>query len=261
MYRAFILDLDGTVYVDGKPIYDIIQQLNILSYEDAFILFLTNNTSLNKSSYVNKLKEMGLSFVSDDNIISPIDVFLSYSKLINLKTCYYILPESVIEYIVNNDGPKFNDVRPEIILVGFDKELTYSKLQKACELINGNIPYNITHIDDACPSLLGPIPDCGAIATLLSKTTEKSWYEHFGKPGRHMAQKIQSILNNKGIEKNETVLIGDRYYTDIKLGNILDIDTVHVNTGESNRVPDSDSIPKFEFENITEFIKWQYTVR
>ncbi len=260
-YNFFIFDLDGTIYVDGVPINNIINQLNQLNNEGCFILFLTNNTSVNKNEYIDKLNKLGLKFVTEKNVLTPIDIFLSFSKDRKIDTCFYLLPEMVIEDIELNGGPKFNNINPEIVLIGFDKELTYSKTQKACELINNDIPYYITHIDFACPSILGPIPDCGAIASMVLKTTEKKWVNHFGKPGNLMSEAILKLINNSDLEFISAVLVGDRYYTDIKLGRLINIDTVHVNTGEQNKVPEHDSQPTFEFLDSSKFIEWQYIIK
>ena len=62
-YSFFILDLDGTVYVDGVPIENVIFQLNQIYSEGDFILFVTNNTSVAKIDYVEKLINLGLKFV------------------------------------------------------------------------------------------------------------------------------------------------------------------------------------------------------
>lgn len=260
-YNFFIFDLDGTIYVDGVPINNIISQLNQLNSEGSTTLFLTNNTSVDKNEYVCKLNKLGLEFVTLKNILTPIDIFLSFAKDQNITTCFYLLPEKVIANIEFLGGPKFNDINPEIILVGFDKELTYYKTQKACELINKDIPYYITHIDYACPSSLGPIPDCGAIASMILHTTEKKWVGNFGKPGILMSKAILNLINYNNLENISAVLVGDRYYTDIKLGRLINIDTVHVNTGEQNRIPEKDSHPTYEFHDSSKFIEWQYTIR
>jgi 4-nitrophenyl phosphatase len=257
-YNFFILDLDGTVYVDGKPIEDIISQLNQLVFEGCNVIFLTNNTSVDKVVYVQKLIDLGLKFADYRNIITPIDIFVDYCKLNNIKNAYYLLPKLVVDNIEVNSGPVHEKNNPEIVLVGFDKDLTYSKLQTASEFINSGIPYYITHIDYACPSAKGPIPDCGAIASTILHTTEVESINHFGKPGELMANHISAILNDSNNLNKSPVLIGDRYYTDIKLGSILKIDTVHVNTGEKNKLPEINHEPTYEFENISEFIKWQY---
>jgi 4-nitrophenyl phosphatase len=257
-YNFYILDLDGTVYVDRKPIAEIVSQLNQLFSEGCSIIFLTNNTSVDKVSYLEKLINLGLKFVKLENIITPIDIYIEYTKSKNIKKAYYLLSKSVIDNIEINSGPLHENDTPEIVLIGFDKELTYSKLQRASEFINSGIPYYITHIDYACPSAFGPIPDCGAIASTIFRTTEIEAKNHFGKPGELMANYIRAILNNSHNKNNKAVLIGDRYYTDIKLGSILKIDTVHVNTGERNKLPLINHKPTYEFENISEFIQWQY---
>jgi HAD superfamily hydrolase (TIGR01450 family) len=260
-YNFFIFDLDGTIYVDGIAIGNIISQLNQLNYEECTILFLTNNTSVDKKEYIDKLNKLGLDFVTIKNILTPIDIFLSFANDQKINTCFYLLPDKVVEDIHLLGGPKFNDINPEIVLIGFDKELTYYKTQKACELINKNIPYYITHIDYACPSSLGPIPDCGAIASMVLQTTEKKWVDNFGKPGDLMSEAILKLIKSKDLESISAVLVGDRYYTDIKLGRLINIDTVHVNTGEQNKFPEKDSHPTFEFLDVSKFIEWQYIIK
>lgn len=260
-YNFFIFDLDGTIYVDGVPLNNIISQLNKLNSEGCFILFLTNNTSVNKKDYIIKLIKLGLEFVTEKNVLTPIDIFLEYSKIKKIGTCFYLLTEKVIEDIELNGGPKFNDINPDIVLVGFDKQMNYDKIQKACEFINKDISYYITHIDLACPTALGPIPDCGAIASMILNTTEKKWVNHFGKPGDLMSKVILRLINNNNLKNTSAVLVGDRYYTDIKLGRLINIDTVHVNTGEQNKFPEQDAQPTFEFLDSSKFIEWQYIIK
>ncbi|MNL17816.1 hypothetical protein D3C87_1389350 [compost metagenome] len=74
-----------------------------------------------------------------------------------------------------------------------------------------------------------------------------------------MKERILEIIDNSNYDASSAVLIGDRYYTDIKLGKLLNIDTVHVNTGEQNKSPEVNYEPTFEFQDISEFIEWQYT--
>jgi 4-nitrophenyl phosphatase len=258
-YNNYILDLDGTIYIDGKPIKEIIKQLNMLVADGCSILFLTNNTSVNKNIYISKLLNLGLKFVDHSNILTPIDIFILYAIQNKINSAFYLLPLNVIEYIQNNNGPTHEINHPEIVLVGFDKELTYSKLQTASELINKNIPFYVTHIDYACPSLGGPIPDCGAISESIIHTTQKKPLTHFGKPSELMANYLINYLNNSS--NKEAVIIGDRYYTDIKLGSLIKIDTVHVHTGEQNIIPEIGYEATYEYDNISKFIECQYIKR
>jgi 4-nitrophenyl phosphatase len=255
--KALILDLDGTVYLDAKPVKDIISRLNHFFSDSGEIIFLTNNTSVSKTLYVSKLLSMGLEFVSKDNILTPIDAFLEYSKKTKVKSCFYLLPEEVISFLHENQGPVMNQRNPDIVLVGFDRELTYLKLQKACGFINQGSDYHITHIDLACPSLNGPIPDCGSIARLIEATTNKTWGYDFGKPSFQLGYLIEKKLEQLNIDVKEAVLIGDRYYTDIALGNNIGTVTCHVKTGEKFVLSSSDPKnyqPTYEYDDICEFM-------
>jgi ribonucleotide monophosphatase NagD (HAD superfamily) len=96
---------------------------------------------------------------------------------------------------------------------------------------------------------------------MILHTTEKKWVGNFGKPGILMSKAILKLINYNNLENISAVLVGDRYYTDIKLGRLINIDTVHVNTGEQNRIPEKDSHPTYEFHDSSKFIEWQYTIR
>lgn len=60
-----------------------------------------------------------------------------------------------------------------------------------------------------------------------------------------------------GFSKNETVLIGDRLYTDIACGVNAGISTVFVLSGEGTMedIKNSDTKPEFIYENIREIYR------
>ena len=64
-------------------------------------------------------------------------------------------------------------------------------------------------------------------------------------------------MERAGVTKEETVVIGDRLYTDIASGVNAGVDTVCVLCGESTwqDVEDSPVKPAFVFEDITDFAK------
>ena len=115
-----------------------------------------------------------------------------------------------------------------MIIVAFDKELTYQKLETACELINNGVPYYLTHIDIFCQTLKGNMPDCGAIGILIEKTTGKKSINNFGKPSDLMTDYINKIVD----KDHNKIVVGDRIHTDIELGKKIGAETVLVCTGE-----------------------------
>ena len=86
---------------------------------------------------------------------------------------YILGTQNFINELNNDFGivSSFNEA--EFVLVSFDRELTYSKLENACILINRGVPFYLTHIDLSCPTENGPIPDCGAFSKLISIVTSK----------------------------------------------------------------------------------------
>lgn len=252
-YKLLILDLDGTVYLNDKPLHNCIYYLNMYTTSGGKLIFLTNNTSVEKAIYLDKLKGLGLKNLTKNSIISPTDVFLNYCIVKEFKTCLYLTTQSTLKYIQNNNGPKLEYINPDIVLIGFDKELSYEKLINASECINQGTPYYLTNIDLSCPTTKGPIPDCGAIGKLLQLTTGMEQTGHFGKPGKLMVHELINKIKALQVNLNQVALVGDRYYTDIALGNSIGIDTVHVQTGEKSEV-DIMNIPTYEFNSLTDFL-------
>ena len=258
IYKTYILDLDGTVYLDGKLFDGLLDEILDLNKKGIRFIFLTNNTSTSKATYIKKLNDIGLNFVDKSNILTPIDVFLDFAKNESYRSAFYLLPSEVIEYIELNEGPIHTKKNPDIVLVGFDKELNYNKLIDACKLINDGVNVYSTHIDLACPTINGPIPDCGSIVKLLESTTNTSILFNFGKPSNLMSLYLRKMLNNTSLET--TFLGGDRLYTDIKLGSLMGIDTLLVDTGEKTVFYKDSPKPTYHFNNLSSFIKWQKTL-
>ena len=229
-YSHLILDLDGTVYLDSFPIGDVIEQLNIFSSNGGKLFFLTNNTSTSRKYYYNKLKSLGLIDVYIENIITPICVAGRFLK-IKHKSGYIVGTEAFKDELYKSFQIKSDLDNADYVLIAFDKELTYCKLENACKLINQGIPYYITHIDMSCPTSNGPIPDCGSISKLVASVTNKKYTENFGKPSKLMIEYIKGKISD--VEKDDVLMVGDRIYTDMKLGNMLKINTLLVLSGES----------------------------
>jgi len=182
MYAKIFLDLDGTVYLGGNIIDNVDVEIRRLSARGVEFFFMTNNTSLGTKDYVRKLTGLDLP-VTRKNILSPMIVLTRFLKQTGLSRIFVVGTPSFVEELSELSGAMIDHVEPEIIIVAFDKELTYEKLEIACHLIHSGVPYYLTHIDLACPSPLGPIPDCGAIGKLIEAATNVAPEGHFGKPG------------------------------------------------------------------------------
>ena len=114
------------------------------------------------------------------------------------------------------------------LLMGFDTELTFQKLEDACILLNRGAEFWATNPDWVCPTWYGSVPDCGSVCRMLTTATGRT-PRFLGKPQPDMA--ILAMART-GFTPEQTVLLGDRLYTDIACGAGAGIDTVFVLSGE-----------------------------
>ena len=85
-----------------------------------------------------------------------------------------------------------------------------------------------TNPDWVCPTWYGSVPDCGSVCRMLTTATGRE-PTVIGKPRPQMAL---LAMERTGFSPEQTVLLGDRLYTDIACGVNAGIDTVFVLSGE-----------------------------
>ncbi len=136
-------------------------------------------------------------------------------------------------------------------VVGFDNELCYTKIERICEiLLTKDVDYIATNPDLKCPVGFGAIPDCGAICKLIECAVDKT-PKFIGKPDSGI---VSLCLERTGYSAEQTVVVGDRFYTDIACGIRAGVDTVCVFTGEAS-MSDLDStefVPTYSFLSVKE---------
>lgn len=192
--------------------------------------FISNNSSKSNNEYLSKLNALGIDCTIDDIKLST-DSVISYLKDRKINKVYVLGTKSLQKQIIDA-GFEFCSHSPEFIVVGYDNELTYSKLKTTCRLINNNIDYIATHCDIFCPSEDGPIPDIGTIILTLEKTTGVKPYKIFGKPNSDL---IDLILKENKLKNTDMLMIGDRLYTDILMASNANVDSVLVLSGDTQR--------------------------
>ena len=98
-------------------------------------------------------------------------------------------------------------------------------------LLNRGVPFIATNPDWVCPTWYGSVPDCGSVCRMLTTATGRE-PTFIGKPQPEMAR---LAMERTGFSPEQTVLLGDRLYTDIACGVNAGIDTVFVLSGEGTQ--------------------------
>ncbi|WP_225877810.1 HAD-IIA family hydrolase [Alkalibacter mobilis] len=253
--ECYLLDMDGTIYLGNELIEGAKDFLDEIKSKGKRYIFLTNNSSKDKDAYVDKLTNLNIKATSDE-VFSSGDATIYYLKKNTDYKNIFLLGTPALGNAFRKAG--FNvftqrNEAVECVVLGFDTTLTYEKLWAACDYVR-KLPYIATHPDFNCPLEGGKfMPDIGAMIAFIKASTEKEPIV-IGKPKEHM---LDAILEIYDLNKEQVAMVGDRLYTDIKMGYDLGIKSVLVLSGEStmNDYEASDVKADFIFDSVKEMIE------
>lgn len=230
--KLFLFDMDGTLYL-GDRLYDFtIELLAAIREKGAKYLFMTNNSSKSVEDYVKKLAKMGICASREDFMTSSQATAYYLHKYHEGQRLYVCGTESLKKELRQEGFTVTTDVHEvDCIVMGFDTELTFRKLHDVSYLLltRKDIPYIATNPDLVCPTEFGSVPDCGSICAAIKNATGREPIV-IGKPSALMPQLAMERL---GISKEQTCVVGDRIYTDIRSGLNAGVTGVLVMSGET----------------------------
>ena len=229
-YKAICLDLDGTVYRGTEPIPEAVSFIAELQQVGTNPFFITNNSSMTQLQLQEKLSLFGIK-TDQDQIMTSAIAAAKYCKENYTGLSVMMIGEKGLEEALEMEGISMTKKDPDVVIMGIDREITYEKLADACLAIRAGAHFIATNSDHAFPTERGIVPGNGSFVKLMELSTGKSPV-FVGKPEAHMLSFIQ--LKN-GFKKDEMVMIGDNYDTDILAGIRFGIDTVHVEGGVTSR--------------------------
>ncbi len=215
--KLYLFDMDGTLYL-GSRLYDFtIELLQEIRRTGGKYLFITNNSSKSVADYVKKLEKFDIEATRDDFMTSSQATAYYLHKHHEGQRLYVCGTESLKEEL-RSEGFTVTANLDEVdcIVMGFDTELTFQKLHDVSYLLltRPALPYIATNPDLVCPTEFGSVPDCGSVCSMIYNATGKKPIV-IGKPSPLMPELAMDKL---GVSKEETCVVGDRIYTDVKSG-------------------------------------------
>ena len=231
--KLFLFDIDGTLAL-GDSLYE--GSAELLAYIDAIggqAYYITNNSTRSGQDYVERFRRAFRLETTEDQFITSGYMTLRFlqehfpqGKIFVLGTASFIaeLRKNGLCVTETAEGPI------DCIVAAYDSELTYEKLIQACKALSTtDAPFYGTNPDLCCPIDFGFVPDCGAICNMLTDATGRKPV-YLGKPS---ASVVDLCLALSGFSREETLVVGDRLYTDIACGINGGVDTCVVFTGEA----------------------------
>lgn len=249
--KGFLIDLDGTIYRGNKLLPGAVEFINALRNSDKKFLIISNNSSMSRKSHKNKLNKFGIE-VDEDQIFTSTIATIIYLKKNYTESEVYPVGTPEFENELRSNGIRVSKNKGDVVLLGFDKTLTYHKIEVATRLINSGAKFIATHSDILCPTENGFIPDIGSMIALLEKATNIS-PKVIGKPNKDM---VESALLKLAMSKNQVAMVGDRVYTDMKMAHDFGLISILVLSGETKEEDLSNMSPKpdYIFKSIREVI-------
>ena len=230
--KLFLFDMDGTLYLGDRLYSFTTELLRTIKATGGKYLFMTNNSSKSVDDYVKKLSKLGITATREEFMTSSQATAYYLHKHHEGQKLYVCGTESLKEELRMEGFTVTTDLAEvDCIVMGFDTELTFQKLHDVSYLLltRKDIPYIATNPDLVCPTEFGAVPDCGSVCIGIKNATGREPIV-IGKPSPLMPQLAMEKL---GIGKEQTCVVGDRIYTDVKSGLNAGITGILVLSGET----------------------------
>ena len=252
--KLWLFDMDGTIYEENTIFDGTLDLLHLITERGGRYVFITNNSSKSVTDYIQKVSRMGIPAGPEHFFTSAQATILYLKKRYPGAKIYCQGTKSLVREFREAGLDITEEVEPvDIVLMGFDLELTTQKLRNTCEILTKqDVVYLATHPDLVCPvsfdGVPGYVPDCGSMCIMIKNATKKEPV-YIGKPEPTM---VNIVREKFGATVEETVVVGDRLYTDIAAGLNAGVTAVCVLSGESTveDIRTGTVKPTFTFDNV-----------
>lgn len=253
--QLWLLDMDGTIYLENRIFDGTLEFLSAIRAMGGRYVFITNNSSRSVRDYLNKVRAMGIPATEEDFFTSAqAAVMLLQSRFPGARV-YCQGTTSLVEELRRAGIDVRLDVEPvDVVLTGFDLELSSEKLRRTCQILTEqkDVAYYATNPDLVCPVSFGYVPDCGSMSIMIKNATGREPI-FIGKPEPTM---IRIVMERFGYRPEQTVVVGDRVYTDIASGVRAGVTTIGVLSGEATEADfRAGPCPTYLLENVREIWK------
>lgn len=232
--KLFLFDIDGTLAL-GNDLFDGAKELIELLYQTGRAVYYTsNNSTRSQKDYVKYFAQWGIETREEEFLTAGYMGILYCSRHLKGRKVYLIGTPSYAQSLREAGVWVTEQYEEDVacVLVAFDTTLHFGKLETACRLLqNKKVLFVATNPDLCCPVSFGAVPDCGSICMMLQNATGRTPL-YLGKPAADIAEVCRKV---SGCTRKETVLVGDRIYTDMLCAANAGIDSVLVLTGEATR--------------------------
>jgi HAD superfamily hydrolase (TIGR01450 family) len=217
---AWVLDLDGVVWLDDQPIAGAASAIARLREAGERVLFVTNNSSVRLADQEAKLARQGIPAAGD-----VVTSALVAARMVDPGERAFICAGPGVEEAIEARGAvPVRDGDADVVVVGFHRDFDYDELDRASRAVRRGARLVATNDDATYPTPAGPVPGGGAILAAVVTASGVAPVVA-GKPYAPMAEYVRAIVGPTG------VAVGDRPDTDGRFARSLGFEWVLVLSG------------------------------
>jgi 4-nitrophenyl phosphatase len=229
-YKGYLIDLDGTMYRGTELIEEAPRFVERLQKNEIPYLFVTNNSSRTPAQVAEKLRDFSIP-ATDEQVFTTSQATANYIYELNQNASVYVIGEEGIRTAISEKGLTLGGEHADFVVVGIDRSISYEKLAVGCLAVRNGATFISTNGDIAIPTERGLLPGNGSLTSVITVSTQTKPI-FIGKPESIIVEQALKVL---GAKKEETLMVGDNYDTDILAGIHSGIDTLLVHTGVTTK--------------------------
>ena len=202
---AWILDLDGVIWLAHDPIAGSAEAVAALREAGERVLFVTNFSALTVGEHCQRLSDAGVA-AEETEIVSSA---LAAGELIEAgQTVLVCGGAGVSEAVERRGATVVADGQADAVIVGFHREFDFERLAAASAAVRGGATLIATNSDPTYPTPEGLIPGNGALVAAV-ETAGKAKAVVAGKPHEPIAQLVRDRAGD-----GDHLVVGDLPATD-----------------------------------------------
>jgi len=226
-FQAFLIDLDGVLYVGKNPVPGARECLDRLEDRGYGYRFVSNSTRRCRSSVAERLKGLGYD-VPAEHIFTPPLAAIECMKELRKKRCY-LLATGDVQRDFEDAGIAICEENVDFVVIGdAGRDFTFERLNKALRLILDGAQILALEMDRYWREADGLVLSSGPFVAALEYATGKK-AKVMGKPSR---QFFELALKDLGKRPKDVAMIGDDILTDVGGAQEMGMKGILVKTGK-----------------------------
>ena len=203
---TWVIDLDGVVWLTGRPIPGVDEAVARLRGAGVRVLFATNNSAPTRAELHRRLARCGIT-TDDRDLLSSADV--AAGMLAPGSSAVVLGDDGVVEALAGRGVEVVPAGPADAVVVGWTRSFTFDAVARAAAAVRAGARLVGTNEDPTYPTPDGLLPGAGAILAAVATAAEAT-PEVAGKPHRPTADAITARVTPGELR----AMVGDRPATD-----------------------------------------------